>query len=156
MQPYTYEFQIGNHVEWDNYGDNPKRYSYDGHRYTGEIVGFDDRIFKIVILYKIKITGFKRILGNDNPIAKVDQNVFIDERLLKRVIDPKNIEKKAINQSIRNVVEERTGHNSTPGSGIADYIREFVGVQPHKGSYYGGKRNHTRKTKTRRGRSRKI
>ena len=89
------------------------------------------------------------------------QTVYIDERVLKRVIDPKNIEKKAINQSIRNVVEERTGHNSTPGSGIANYIREYVGVQPHKGTYYGGKRNHTRKSRrkmrtTRRSRYRKV
>jgi len=54
--------------------------------------------------------------------------------------------KKATDQAIRDVYEEKTGQSSTPGTGSADLIREFVGVQPRKGTG----RKTTRKSKKRR------
>ena len=38
--------------------------------------------------------------------------------------------KKATDQAIRDVYETKTGQSSTPGTGSADRIRRFLGVQP--------------------------
>jgi hypothetical protein len=57
--------------------------------------------------------------------------------------------KKATDQAIRDVYEEKTGQSSTPGTGPADSIRRFVGVQP-KGTgrkTFRKKRKQIRKSK---------
>jgi hypothetical protein len=46
----------------------------------------------------------------------------------------KNTGKKATDQAIRDVVETKMGVDATPGTGPADLIRQFVGVQPRKGT----------------------
>jgi hypothetical protein len=57
--------------------------------------------------------------------------------------------KKATDQAIRDVYEEKTGQSSTPGTGPADIIRRFVGVQPKgKGrKTFRKKRTQSRKSK---------
>jgi len=54
--------------------------------------------------------------------------------------------KKATDQAIRDVYEENTGQSAQPGTGPADFIREYAGLQPPKGSG----RKTTRKSKKRR------
>jgi len=44
----------------------------------------------------------------------------------------KQLVKKATDQAVRNIVEKKMGINATPGTGPADTIREFLGVQPPK------------------------
>ena len=55
------------------------------------------------------------------------------------------VEKKGTDQAIRDVYEKKTGQSAAPGTGPADLIRKFVGVQPRKGT---GRRK-TRRRKTR-------
>ena len=44
----------------------------------------------------------------------------------------KQLVKKDTDQAVRNIVEKKMGINATPGTGPADTIREFLGVQPPK------------------------
>ena len=59
----------------------------------------------------------------------------------------KVVGKQATDQAIRDVYEENTGQSAQPGTGPADLIRGFVGVQPPKRA--------GRKTRRRRNRSRR-
>lgn len=57
------------------------------------------------------------------------------------------IGKQATRQAIDDVYEAKTGQSSKPGTGPADFIREYAGLQPPKGT--------GRKTRRRRNRSRR-
>ena len=73
---------------------------------------------------------------------------FLKPRLTK-ILTARNIErigKKAINQSLRNIYEDRTGQSSNVGTGPLNTIRAFANVQPPKGS-----RTQRRQRKTRKG-----
>ena len=59
------------------------------------------------------------------------------------------LKKKALNQTVRNTYERMTNQNSTPGTGPANKIRSFLGVQPPKGSE---RKRKTRKTRNRKSR----
>jgi len=56
---------------------------------------------------------------------------------LKKDLD-ETIRSKGRNQAVRNVYEQHTGQNATPGTGPANYIREFAGIRIPK---------HARKTR---------
>lgn len=56
---------------------------------------------------------------------------------------------KATDQAIRDIYEEKTGQSSKPGTGPADLIRGFVGVQPPKRA---GKKTRRQRKRSRRNR----
>jgi len=57
--------------------------------------------------------------------------------------------KKATDQAIRDVYEEKTGQSSTPGTGPLDHIRGYAGLQQPKGS---GRKTRRRRKSSRRNR----
>lgn len=65
----------------------------------------------------------------------------------------KAIEKKATRQAIDEVYEGKTGKSAQPGTGPADLIRGFVGVQPPKRAGKKTRRNkRSKRTRSRRNR----
>jgi hypothetical protein len=61
----------------------------------------------------------------------------------------KAVGKQATDQAIRDVYEENTGQSAKPGTGPADIIRGFVGVQPPKRA---GKKTRRKRKSSRRNR----
>jgi hypothetical protein len=61
----------------------------------------------------------------------------------------KAVGKQATRQAIDDVYEENTGQSAKPGTGPADIIRGFVGVQPPKRA---GKKTRRRRNRSRRNR----
>ena len=55
----------------------------------------------------------------------------------------KQLVKKATDQAVRDVVEKKMGIDASPGTGPADNIRGFLGVQPPKRA--GRRRRYTRR-----------
>jgi len=62
---------------------------------------------------------------------------------------------KGKNQAIRNVYESKTGQSATPGTGPANLIRAFTGVQVPRGAE-GGKRKTRKMRKSRSKKTRKY
>ena len=66
------------------------------------------------------------------------------------------IKSKALNQTVRNIYERKTGRNSSPGEGPANSIRQFLGVKVPKGAEGGmrSKRSKRSMRKTRKNKKR--
>lgn len=77
-----------------------------------------------------------------------DNQLFETEQLSVR----NAVEKKAINQAVRNVYEKKTNTSASIGEGPANLIRGFLGVGPKKGGSKRSRRVNRRTKKSRRSR----
>jgi hypothetical protein len=88
----------------------------------------------------------KRVITSRGVQLLDNQDYTIFYRLTTEALS-KAIDKKATRLAVDDVYEAKTGQSAQPGTGPADLIRGFVGVQPPKGT--------ARKTRRRRNRSRR-
>ena len=88
----------------------------------------------------------KRVIASRSVRLLDNQDYTIFYRLTTEALT-KAFEKKATRLAVDDVYEAKTGQSSKPGTGPADLIRGFAGLQPPKGT--------GRKTRRRRNRSRR-
>jgi hypothetical protein len=88
----------------------------------------------------------KRVIASRSVRLLDNQDYTIFYRLTTEALT-KVVEQKATRSAVDDVYEAKTGQSSAPGTGPADLIRGFAGLQPPKGS--------GRKTRRRRNRSRR-
>ena len=87
-------------------------------------------------------------------IVNADENVYVFHKLNTDKL-AEAVGKQATRQAIDEVYEEKTGQSAQPGTGPADLIRGFVGVQPPKnakGRKTRRKRKSSKITRSRRNR----
>jgi len=88
----------------------------------------------------------KRVIASRGVRLLDNQDYTVFYRLTTEALT-KAFEKKATRLAVDDVYEAKTGQSSKPGTGPADLIRGFAGLQPPKGT--------GRKTRRRRNRSRR-
>ena len=88
----------------------------------------------------------KRLIAHRSIRLLDNQDYTVFYRLTTDTLS-KSLGEKATDQAIRDIYEAKTGQSSKPGTGPADLIRGFAGLQPPKGT--------GRKTRRRRNRSRR-
>jgi hypothetical protein len=94
----------------------------------------------------------KRVIATRSVRLLDNQDYTIFYRLTTEALS-KAIEKKATRQAIDEVYEGKTGKSAQPGTGPADLIRGFVGVQPPKRAGKKTRRNkRSKRTRSRRNR----
>ena len=94
----------------------------------------------------------KRVIASRSVRLLDNQDYTIFYRLTTEALT-KAIGSKATRQAIDEVYEGKTGQSAAPGTGPADLIRGFVGVQPPKGTGRKTRRNkRSKRTRSRRNR----
>jgi hypothetical protein len=88
----------------------------------------------------------KNKIGERQIVVNADKNIYVFFNLKTDKLR-QAIGKKATRQAIDDIYEAKTGQSSKPGTGPADLIRGFAGLQPPKGT--------GRKTRRQRKRSRR-
>jgi hypothetical protein len=73
----------------------------------------------------------KNTIGQRQIILNANENMYVFHKLKTNKL-AEAIGKKATRQAIDEVYEGKTGQSAQPGTGPADLIRGFVGVQPPK------------------------
>lgn len=104
------------------------------------------RIPRYVLMMDVLDT-LKNKIGERQIVVNSDKNIYVFFNLKTDKLG-QAIGKQATRQAIDEVYEGKTGQSAQPGTGPADLIRGFVGVQPPKNAK-------GRKTRRRRNRSRR-
>lgn len=104
------------------------------------------RIPRYVLMMDVLDT-LKNKIGERQIVVNADKNIYVFFNLKTNKL-AEAIGKQATRQAIDEVYEGKTGQSAQPGTGPADLIRGFVGVQPPKNAK-------GRKTRRRRNRSRR-
>jgi hypothetical protein len=90
----------------------------------------------------------KNKIGERQIVVNADKNIYVFFNLKTDKLG-EAIGKKATRQAIDDVYEGKTGQSAQPGTGPADLIRGFAGVQPPKRA---GKKTRRRRKSSRRNR----
>ena len=95
----------------------------------------------------------KRVIARRGVRLEDNQDNTVFYRLRTEALS-KAIGTKATRQAVDDIYEANTGQSASPGTGPADLIRGFVGVQPPKGTGRKTRRRHIQRS-LRRNRSRR-
>jgi len=110
-------------VETDETGF--QKYNYVRIKYKTTI-----RIPRYVLMMDVLDT-LKNKIGERQIVVNSDKNIYVFFNLKTNKL-AEAIGKQATRQAIDEVYEGKTGQSAQPGTGPADLIRGFVGVQPPK------------------------
>jgi hypothetical protein len=105
------------------------------------------RIPRYVLMMDVLDT-LKNKIGERQIVVNSDKNIYVFFNLKTNKL-AEAIGKQATRQAIDEVYEGKTGQSAQPGTGPADLIRGFVGVQPPKRA---GKKTRRRRNRSRRNR----
>jgi hypothetical protein len=131
-------------VETDETGF--QKYNYVRIKYKTTI-----RIPRYVLMMDILDT-LKNKIGERQIVVNSDKNIYVFFNLKTDKLG-QAIGKQATRQAIDEVYEGKTGQSAQPGTGPADLIRGFVGVQPPKRAGKKTRRNNrSKRTRSRRNR----
>jgi hypothetical protein len=109
------------------------------------------RIPRYVLMMDVLDT-LKNKIGERQIVVNADKNIYVFFNLKTNKL-AEAIGKKATRQAIDEVYEGKTGQSAQPGTGPADLIRGFVGVQPPKRAGKKTQRNkRSKRTRSRRNR----
>ena len=109
------------------------------------------RIPRYVLMMDVLDT-LKNKIGERQIVVNADKNIYVFFNLKTDKLG-EAIGKKATRQAIDEVYEGKTGQSAQPGTGPADLIRGFVGVQPPKRAGRKTRRNkRSKRTRSRRNR----
>ena len=95
----------------------------------------------------------KRVIARRGVRLEDNQDNTVFYRLRTEALS-KAIGNKATRQAVDDIYEANTGQSAQPGTGPADIIRRFVGVQPPKNAKGGKTRRNKRSKRTRSRRNR--
>jgi hypothetical protein len=110
------------------------------------------RIPRFVFLMDV-LDSQKNKIRERQIIVNADENVYVFHKLkTDKLVEA--IGKQATRQAIDEVYEGKTGQSAAPGTGPADLIRGFVGVQPPKTAKGRKTRRNKRSKRTRSRRNR--
>jgi hypothetical protein len=131
-------------VETDETGF--QKYNYVRIKYKTTI-----RIPRYVLMMDVLDT-LKNKIEERQIVVNADKNIYVFFNLKTNKL-AEAIGKQATRQAIDEVYEEKTGQSAQPGTGPADLIRGFVGVQPPKRAGKKTRRNkRSKRTRSRRNR----
>ena len=131
-------------VETDETGF--QKYNYVRIKYKTTI-----RIPRYVLMMDVLDT-LKNKIGERQIVVNADKNIYVFFNLKTDKLG-QAIGKQATRQAIDEVYEGKTGQSAQPGTGPADLIRGFVGVQPPKRAGKKTRRNkRSKRTRSRRNR----
>jgi hypothetical protein len=131
-------------VETDETGF--QKYNYVRIKYKTTI-----RIPRYVLMMDVLDT-LKNKIGERQIVVNSDKNIYVFFNLKTNKL-AEAIGKQATRQAIDEVYEGKTGQSAQPGTGPADLIRGFVGVQPPKRAGKKTQRNkRSKRTRSRRNR----
>jgi hypothetical protein len=109
------------------------------------------RIPRYVLMMDVLDT-LKNKIGERQIVVNSDKNIYVFFNLKTDKLG-QAIGKQATRQAIDEVYEGKTGQSAQPGTGPADLIRGFVGVQPPKRAGKKTQRNkRSKRTRSRRNR----
>jgi hypothetical protein len=109
------------------------------------------RIPRYVLMMDVLDT-LKNKIGERQIVVNSDKNIYVFFNLKTDKLG-QAIGKQATRQAIDEVYEAKTGQSAQPGTGPADLIRGFVGVQPPKRAGKKTQRNkRSKRTRSRRNR----
>ena len=109
------------------------------------------RIPRYVLMMDVLDT-LKNKIGERQIVVNSDKNIYVFFNLKTDKLG-QAIGKQATRQAIDEVYEGKTGQSAQPGTGPADLIRGFVGVQPPKRAGKKTRRNkRSKRTRSRRNR----